>query len=1075
VNSGTVNADTNVFYHNTANGAVDDCESCTTNTSKVIGDPKLATLGNYGGPTQTMIPLPGSAAICAGAVSDIPSGTTTDQRGTSRTTIYNSTRCVDTGTVQTNYSVSFATPFPVSGTTYSALSPSPVVWLYESGSAFALSGTSISISDSAAHLSSSTSTLTAPTDSSGQAAFTHLVFTAAESSDTLVALVSTHGNSTVATSNSFTITDMTLSPTAGALTAGTVGVAYNASQTQTFTAASGAGSYAYTVASGSLPTGLTLSAAGVLSGTPTAIGSYSFDVMVAENNHSVTQNYTLAIQANTPALLAVSSGNYQLTHLSTAFTNALVVKVSDANGYPVPSQSVTFTAPSSGASLLFSNSANSITAVTDAAGTATVSAPTANATAGSYTVTASLGTLSAGFSLFNQAMPTYTVTTLTDDASGVAANCSDQSLKYAMLDNACSLRDAITAAASATLTPTINFSVTRLGLSSSSLSKYSATGPLTISGNMNIVGPGANLLSIDGGNYQVFAVSSGVTANLSGLTIANGFGASAGNGTGGGIYNAGALTVSNSTFSGNSALMGGGIFNTGTLTMSNCTFSKNSAVYNGGGILNAGTSEVSSSTFSGNSTTYQYGGGIYNYRSLTVNNSIFSGNSASNSSGGGIYNYAANTGASVKADSNLFYNNLDSNKAESDCENCTANGGSNSNVVSGDRKLAALANYGGATQTMIPLPGSAAICAVSDTNAVTAGITSDQRGVSMSGLSSSTESTYTGAGGYCPQGYIDAGAVQTTYALSFTAAQSVEPTESVLASTAFSPAPAVTLLESGAPFADGTHAISVGVTLQQAKGGTAKLSASSAATDAVGTDAKAGVATFTDLSVSAVGVGDYLQATVLFTTMPLYGPLTLTASSTSFSVISTASLSIAASHSSPNSSTAPIFQSGPAILTLTVTNSNGQATFGKATVSDTVDAAFIINSVSSGCSVSGQVVTCTIPQGSTAASTSFNIFVTVTGSAGGSGGGSISNTATLTDNADFIAAGSVTDSIPVTAAAPQMDSRLSQYILSGSTDEGTCDATHRTFSAAAVLKNIGGSARPIPMQRTSQSPLQAIR
>jgi hypothetical protein len=51
-----------------------------------VGDthPMLATLGNYGGPTRTMVPLPGSPAIDAGSNALIPSGVTTDQRGFSR-------------------------------------------------------------------------------------------------------------------------------------------------------------------------------------------------------------------------------------------------------------------------------------------------------------------------------------------------------------------------------------------------------------------------------------------------------------------------------------------------------------------------------------------------------------------------------------------------------------------------------------------------------------------------------------------------------------------------------------------------------------------------------------------------------------------------------------------------------------------------------------------------------------------------------------------------------------------------------------------------------------------------------
>ena len=45
---------------------------------------KLSALGNYGGPTKTMVPLAGSPALHAGAVSLIPSGVSVDQRGLPR-------------------------------------------------------------------------------------------------------------------------------------------------------------------------------------------------------------------------------------------------------------------------------------------------------------------------------------------------------------------------------------------------------------------------------------------------------------------------------------------------------------------------------------------------------------------------------------------------------------------------------------------------------------------------------------------------------------------------------------------------------------------------------------------------------------------------------------------------------------------------------------------------------------------------------------------------------------------------------------------------------------------------------
>src|SRR5438445_10725975 len=74
--------------------------------------------------------------------------------------------------------------------------------------------------------------------------------------------------------------------------------------------------------------------------------------------------------------------------ISTAFANALAVTVKDAGSNPVSGVNVTFTAPGSGASGVFSNSTATIIVATNASGVA--SAPfTANATAGGpYTVTA---------------------------------------------------------------------------------------------------------------------------------------------------------------------------------------------------------------------------------------------------------------------------------------------------------------------------------------------------------------------------------------------------------------------------------------------------------------------------------------------------------------------------------------------------------------------------------------------------------------------------------------------------------------------------------------------------------------
>ena len=96
----------------------------------------------------------------------------------------------------------------------------------------------------------------------------------------------------------------TLGITVQSADSGTVGVTYS----QTFTANGGAGtsSYTWSVSAGAAPPGLTLSSAGVLSGTPTASGTFSFSVQVSSQipnlgTQTATQAYSVVIAA-VPAL-----------------------------------------------------------------------------------------------------------------------------------------------------------------------------------------------------------------------------------------------------------------------------------------------------------------------------------------------------------------------------------------------------------------------------------------------------------------------------------------------------------------------------------------------------------------------------------------------------------------------------------------------------------------------------------------------------------------------------------------------------------------------------------------------------
>lgn len=87
---------------------------------------------------------------------------------------------------------------------------------------------------------------------------------------------------------------ITMTPSPGSLTGGTEDVAYSAT---TFEAEGGDGAVSYSVASGALPTGISLNAAtGARSGTPTVAGTYNFTIKATFSlGGSKSQAYSLVI------------------------------------------------------------------------------------------------------------------------------------------------------------------------------------------------------------------------------------------------------------------------------------------------------------------------------------------------------------------------------------------------------------------------------------------------------------------------------------------------------------------------------------------------------------------------------------------------------------------------------------------------------------------------------------------------------------------------------------------------------------------------------------------------------------
>ena len=341
--------------------------------------------------------------------------------------------------------------------------------------------------------------------------------------------------------------------------------------------------------------------------------------------------------------------------------------------------------------------------------------------------------------------------------------------------NDCSLRGAINAANSAGGSNIIAFDGTVFFFGGSITLGSDLP---NITSTLTIAGPGATLVNVNGNSHRLFYINSGANLSLNGLTLSNG---SANDG--GAIYNAGTLTLTDSTLSNNAASSGGAIYNAGRLTVTDSTVSSNSASGNGGGIFGASsyTLTITDSTLSGNSAAGDGGGININSSggSLTVINSTLYGNSAGGIGGGINYSgeetetlrvinstlsgNSANFGGGINRNNpdeiNQFIlnNSIIANNNGGNCgdvggvgfesyntlfgdDSCDVSGGSDGNLV-GDPQLSALADNGGATQTMALQPGSPAINAGSNALAVDANgnpLSYDQRGAGYDRIAAGT-------------------------------------------------------------------------------------------------------------------------------------------------------------------------------------------------------------------------------------------------------------------------------------------------------------------------------------------------
>jgi hypothetical protein len=266
---------------------------------------------------------------------------------------------------------------------------------------------------------------------------------------------------------------------------------------------------------------------------------------------------------------------------------------------------------------------------------------------------------------------------------------------------------------------------------------------LRLDRSVAIHGPGAYALTIDANRVAtVITVGAGVTATLSGMTLAHGSSASDAL-HGGGVSNAGDLTINSCILINNSSLSGGGINNTGTLTLRNSTVTSNTGadqrISYGGGITNSGSLTISNSTVAGNTVgrnpapphgqgSVGNGGGIYNAGTLTISNSTIANNTALfNGQGGGILSAGTLTLQSTLVAGNTSPTGSDPDVSATvnalSSHNLVGNGSGLSGISDGDSggnqvgsaatpidpRLTPLDDYSGPTPTEALVPGSPAM------------------------------------------------------------------------------------------------------------------------------------------------------------------------------------------------------------------------------------------------------------------------------------------------------------------------------------------------------------------------------
>ncbi len=879
---GTVTLSNSIVAGNTTTGDPgDDCDTCGAQSSNNLigGNPQLVPLGWYGGSTQTMLPLPGSPAIGKG----IATASNMDQRGFARPT----TGSVDLGAVQTNYLIVITTADTSDNSPGCNNTGGTPCSLRDALTVAASGGTDIAFASGVTgtiNLSTlgALPQITGNLDLFGPGANLLTVsggarvgiLSATSSNAAISGITIANGNPAVDINGGGILNLGTLTVNNSAFFGNTASVSggaiYN-SGTLSVTNSTFSNNNAGHAGGGIFTQGTLLVSNSTFSGNMAGSGGSIF----VNNATAIINNSTLS--GNT-----ASNGGGIAASAPPVTLNNSIVAGNTSSGDPGDDCDMCGTQPSNN---IISTPSAIINPQLAPLGWYGGPTQTLLPLPGSAAVCAGSVALDpAGLSTDQRGFPRTNLASGCVDAGAVQTNYLIVTTTTDVLDTAppaacdaagtspCSLRDAMTLANPAGTDIAFASGVT----GTIALNTGTNTPLPSITGNLDLFGPGANILTVSGGNSSsvgsVFTVTS-PNAAISGITIAH-----ANSSEGGGIYIiSGALTVNNSAFSGNTAGEGGGIYiNSGTLALANSTFSGNIASSEGGGIyINSGTLALANSTFSGNnaaegggifliegtlivtnstfagniasgegggiltdsgtatltnstfsSNSASYGGGILNNGgNMTVSNSTVSGNTAG-IKGGGLYNFP---GTLTLTNSIVAGNTTDGVLGSDDCDSCGTQ--NSANLIGGAPQLAALGSYGGPTQTMLPLPGSPAICAGSPA-LDPAGLTTDQRGFPR------LNTTYTGYSATTP--CLDLGAVQTNY-------QSIQ-----FAQSAYSGAPGVAVSSPADPVVsvteNGQNIGAVPVTLSFSGTAPTTVGGTGPVTTVAGTGA-----TFLDLTASPGG------------------------------------------------------------------------------------------------------------------------------------------------------------------------------------------------------------------------------